>query len=201
MASVGILGGTFNPPHRAHVALAAHALEVLRLDRVELMPARVAPHKAVDDPGVEHRYEMTRLAVANLQRVSVSRLELDREGMSYTVDTLRSLHACRPADQLTLLVGADMARSLGSWREPEALLELARVAVAPRGADERDAVTRELRGLGGAERMRFLSIAPMDISSSLVRERIAAGESVREMVPAEVAAYIAAHGLYAADPA
>jgi nicotinate-nucleotide adenylyltransferase len=197
MAALGILGGTFNPPHRAHLACARRALEVLGLDRVELMPARLAPHKeAGEDPGAEHRLAMCRLAVRDCERVGASGLELDREGPSYTVDTLRALHESAPEDQLTFIVGGDMARSLPAWREPEAILELATLAVAERGPEDREAVMAALGDLPGAARTRFLDMAPIDVSSSLVRERAAAGEPIDELVPAAVGAYITEHGLY-----
>jgi nicotinate-nucleotide adenylyltransferase len=193
MANVGILGGTFNPPHRAHVACALRALDVLAL---------VAPHKAAgEDPGAAHRLAMCELAVGDCEGVEVSRLELEREGPSYTVDTLRQLHATEPEDQLTFIVGGDMARSLPAWREPEAILELATLAVAERGRADREAITAALRELRGSEHTRFLDMAPMDVSSSLVRRRVAAGEPIDDLVPAAVGAYIAQHGLYVGVPA
>jgi nicotinate-nucleotide adenylyltransferase len=202
MPAIGILGGTFNPPHRAHLVCARRALEVLGLDRVELMPALLPPHKAPgEDPGAEHRLAMCRLAVAGCEGVGVSRLELEREGPSYTVDTLRALHAAEPEDQLTFIVGGDMARSLPTWREPETILELARLAVAERGPADREAIIAALRDLPGAERTRFLDMAPMDVSSSLVRERAAAGEPIDALVEPAVGAYIAEHGLYVGVPA
>jgi nicotinate-nucleotide adenylyltransferase len=202
MASLGILGGTFNPPHRAHLACARRALEVLGLDRVELMPVRLAPHKAPgEDPGAEHRLAMCRLSVRDCEGVVVSRLELDREGPSYTVDTLRALHAAEPEDQLTFIVGGDMARSLPTWREPETIIELATLAVVERGPADREAIIAALHDLPGSERTRFLDMPPMDVSSSLVRERAAAGEPIDGLVPPAVGAYIAEHGLYVGVPA
>ena len=202
MAALGILGGTFNPPHRAHLVCACRALEVLGLDRVELMPARLPPHKAAgEDPGAEHRLAMCSLAVRDCEGVGVSRLELDREGPSYTVDTLRALHAAEPGDQLTFIVGGDMARSLPTWREPETILELATLAVAERGPADREAITAALGNLSGSERTRFLDVPPMDVSSSLVRERAAAGQPIDALVPPAVHAYIAEHGLYVGVPA
>src|SRR5258708_3119974 len=174
MACIGILGGTFNPPHRAHLVCAQRALEGLGLDRVELMPARIAPHKAAgeaagEDPGAEHRHEMCRLAVVGCEGIGVSRRELDRGGPSYTVDTLRALHESTPEDQLTFIVGGDMARSLPAWREPEAILELATLAVAERGPADRTAVMSALEGLPVAGRIHFFDMPAMDLSSSDVR--------------------------------
>ena len=196
-ARVGILGGTFNPPHDGHLALARAALDGLGLDRVLLMPVATAPHKRVpDDPGAEIRAELCRLAVGGDGRLGLSTVELDRGGTSYTVDTLRSLCAERPEDELTLIVGADMAASLPRWREPEAVLALARVAVAERAGTGRAEVLASLAGLAGGEAVVFFELPPVDVSSSAVRARVAAGESVLGLVPDAVAARIAELGLY-----
>src|SRR4051812_41521095 len=102
------------------------------------MPVGVAPHKeAADDPGAEHRYEMCRLATVKDERLAVSRLELEREGRSYTVDTLRAIHESAPGDDLIFIVGGDMAHSLPTWRDPEAVLGLATLAGAPRAGGPR----------------------------------------------------------------
>jgi nicotinate-nucleotide adenylyltransferase len=198
---LGILGGTFNPPHVGHLVCAQEAYEQLGLDRVVLMPAGVPPHKDVSPgPGAEARHELCRLAIDGDERLAVSRLELDRPGRSYTVDTLRTLHDESPQDDLTFIVGGDMARSLPSWREPEAVLELAMLAVAERAGAEREEIRGELRVLGGrdriTERVRFFEMPRIDVSSSLVRERVATGRPIRYLVPDAVAAAIAQHGWY-----
>jgi len=198
---LGILGGTFNPPHIAHLVCAQEALDQLELDRVVLMPTNEPPHKQVAaDPGAEARYELCRLAVAGEERFAVSRLELDRAGRSYTVDTLRALHDEHPQDDLTFIVGGDMARSLPTWREPEAVLELATLAVAERAGSEREQIRGELRALRGAsaERVRFFEMPRIDVSSSLVRERVATGRPIRYLVPDAVADAIAQNGWYRA---
>ena len=197
---LGILGGTFNPPHVGHLVCAQEAHAQLDLDRVVLMPAGVPPHKEVaDDPGPEARLELCERAIAGDERFAVSRLELDRPGRSYTVDTLKALHESSPQDDLTFIVGGDMARSLPSWREPEAVLELATVAVAERAGAEREDIRGELRGLAGAaERVRFFDMPRVDVSSSLVRERVATARPIRYLVPDAVAEAIAEHGWYRA---
>jgi nicotinate-nucleotide adenylyltransferase len=198
---LGILGGTFNPPHLGHLVCAQEAYDQLGLDRVVLMPAGTPPHKAVAaDPGAEARWELCRLAVGGDERLDVSRLELDRPGRSWTVDTLRALHDESPQDDLTFIVGGDMARSLPTWREPEAVLELATLAVAERAGAEREAIRGELHALRGAsdERVRFFQMPRIDVSSSLVRERVAAGRPVRYLVPDAVADAIAEHAWYVA---
>src|SRR5262245_15719874 len=139
MPYVGILGGTFNPPHLGHLVMAQEALDQLDLDRVWLMPVAEPPHKeAEEDPGARARLELCRLAVAGDDRLEACSLEVDRGGASFTIDTLRALHDSDPEQELTFIVGGDMAHSLPSWREPEAILSLARLAVA-----EREGVRRE----------------------------------------------------------
>jgi nicotinate-nucleotide adenylyltransferase len=198
---LGILGGTFNPPHIGHLVCAQEAHALLGLDRVVLMPAGVPPHKeVVADPGAEARHELCRLAVAGDERFEVSRSELDRAGRSYTVDTLRALHDLSPQDDLTFIVGGDMARSLPTWREPEAVLELATLAVAERAGAEREQIRGALSALRGAtpERVRFFDMPRVDVSSSLVRERVATRRPIRYLVPDAVAEAIEQNGWYAA---
>ena len=196
---LGILGGTFNPPHIGHLVCAQEAFDQLGLDRVVLMPAGVPPHKQVaSDPGGEARYELCRRAVQGDDRFDVSRLELDRPGRSFTVDTLRALHDHNPQDDITFIAGGDMARSLPSWHEPEALLALATLAVAERAGDQRDAIAAAIEPLNGSERVRFFDMPRVDVSSSLVRERVAAGRPIRYLVPDAVADAIAQNDWYSA---
>jgi nicotinate-nucleotide adenylyltransferase len=196
---LGILGGTFNPPHLGHLVCAQEAHAQLGLDRVVLMPAHLPPHKQIapGSPDAELRFALCELAIGDDDRFAVSRLELDREGRSYTVDTLRALRAQHPSDELTFIVGGDMARSLPMWREPEAVLALATLAVAERAGAAREDVLGELRPLAGAERVAFFDMPRIDVSSSLVRERVATGRPIRYLVPDAVAARIASERLYA----
>ncbi len=195
---VGILGGTFNPPHLAHLACAQEAHAQLALDRVLLMPAGEPPHKTVapGDPSPLQRFELCRLAVAGDERFEVSAVELERAGRSYTADTLRLLHERAPEDELTFIVGGDMAASFPSWHEPETVLSLATLAVAERRGSKRDAIERALAPLAGAERVRYFDMPRIDISSSELRERVAQGRPIRYLVPDAVADAIAAEGLY-----
>ena len=177
---LGLLGGTFNPPHIGHLVCAQEAWAQLGLDRVLLVPVHAPPHKEADgDPGVEHRVALCEAAVGGDERLEVSRVDADVPGRSYTVDTLKRLHEARPEDELTFIVGGDMAAAArdGVGREP--LLER---------------LDRELPG--AAERIRFFDMPRIDISSTLVRRRIAAGEPVRYLVPDAVAAYVEREGLY-----
>jgi nicotinate-nucleotide adenylyltransferase len=202
---VGILGGTFNPPHLGHLVCAQEAHWQLGLDVVLLVPVNAPPHKAVeDDPGPEERVEMCRLAAGDDARLGVSRVEVDRPGPSFTVDTLTRLHESAPEDELIFIVGGDMARSLPRWREPERILELATLAAAARGEAGREEIGAELAGLAGAERVRFFEMPRLDISSSQVRARVARGRPIRYLVPDAVARHIEERGLYrtrAAAPA
>jgi nicotinate-nucleotide adenylyltransferase len=196
---LGILGGTFNPPHIGHLICAQEAHTQLELDRIVLMPAGVPPHKQVEaDPGVEARYSLCRAAVEGDERFVVSRQELDRPGRSFTVDTLRALHDHSPQDDITFIAGGDMARSLPSWREPEAVLSLATLAVAERAAAKRDAIVAAIAPLAGSERVRFFDMPRVDVSSSLVRERVKAGRPIRYFVPDAVADAIAQNDWYSA---
>jgi len=202
LAHIGILGGTFNPPHVGHLICAQEALVQLDLDRVVLMPVGVPPHKeAPHDPGAEHRLEMCRLAVAKDERFAVSRLELDREGRSYTADTLRAIHEMAPGDDLTFIVGGDMAHSLPAWREPEAVLSLATLAVAERAGARREEIEERLTEVPGGEGVRFFDMPRVDVSSSTIRARVRDGLPIRYLVPDDVVRYIGARALYAGAPA
>jgi nicotinate-nucleotide adenylyltransferase len=196
---LGLLGGTFNPPHIGHLVCAQEAFSQLELDRVVLVPVHSPPHKEIEfDPGVAHRVELCRRAVVGDERLEVSTIESDVPGRSYTVDTLRRLNERRPEDELTFILGGDQACELLAWREPEALLGLAELGVAQREAVRRADVCERLAGLLGVpERLRFFDMPRLDISSSLIRRRVAAGLPVRYLVPDAVADYIATAGLYA----
>jgi len=201
VARIGLLGGTFNPPHIGHMLCAQAALEGLALERVLLLPVHTPPHKALEaEPGVQHRLALCRLAVAGADGIEVSSLEADRPGRSFTIDTLRALHErADPEDELTFVVGADQASGLPEWREPTAILELAELGVADReGVHEADVVERLSALPGAAGRVRFFPMPRIDVSSSLVRRRAGEGRSLRWLVPEAVAAYIAEHGLYGA---
>ena len=197
MGHIGILGGTFNPPHMGHLVMAQEALDQLGLDRVVFMPVATPPHKeAREDPGAEARVELCRLAVADDERFAVSELEIRRGGASYTVDTLRELHELQPEHDLTFIVGGDMAQSLPAWREPEAILALARLAVAEREGVRREDIARRLAPLHGGDRVTFFDMPRIDVSSSAIRRRVAEGRPIRYLVPDAVADAIARHSLY-----
>ncbi len=194
---IGVLGSAFNPPHLGHLALAQEALWQLGLREVVLVPTGLAPHKRiVDDPGRELRMTMTRLAAADDSRFSVSSLEVDREGPSYTYETLEMLAEEKGDTELVFVMGADAAVGLESWRNPERVVELARIAVARRaGVSEAD-VGAALRSLGAEERATILEMPQFGVSSSAVRDRAAAGRPLRYLVPEPVARFIEEKGIY-----
>jgi nicotinate-nucleotide adenylyltransferase len=198
VARLGLLGGTFNPPHLAHLVCAQEALHQLELERVLWIPVFEPPHKEVEaDPGVEHRIALCQAAVGDDPRFEVSRIEADVPGRSYTVDTLRRLHESSPEDDLTFIVGGDMAHALPTWHEPEAVLALATLGVAEREGVRRNDIAERLSGLAGADRIRFFDMPRLDISSSMIRRRVATGRPIRYLVPDAVASYVASQGLYA----
>ena len=199
---LGILGGTFNPPHLGHLVCAQEAYLRLRLERVVLIPARIPPHKPVtDEPGVEHRVEMCRLAVAGDEaRFAVSGLEAERDGPSYTVDTLEVLHDREPESELFLIVGADVAIGFPTWRQPERVLSLATLAVAERPGTSRSDVERALAQVPGGDQAGFFDMPEIEISSTMLRDRVRDSEPTRYLVPDAVRAYIDEHGLYRGRP-
>lgn len=199
---VGILGGAFNPPHIGHLVCAQEALVQLELDRVVFVPVGEAPHRELeDDPGAEARLEMVELAIDGDERFSTSRIEIEREGPSYTVDTLEQLRAEAPGDELFLILGGDQAAALAAWHEPEQVLERATVAVLERLSWGRNAIGIKIGRLRGAEAVRYLDMPLMQVSSSMVRRRVRKGLPIRYLVPDGVASYIEANDLYGAGSA
>ena len=194
---IGVLGSAFNPPHLGHLALAQEALWQLGLSEVILVPTGEAPHKRIlDDPGRELRLAMTRLAAADDSRFSVSTVEVDREGPSYTYETLELLARERPGTDLVFVMGADAAVGLESWRKPERVVELARLAVARRAGVSDTEVSAVVRSLGAEGRSTMLEMPQFGVSSSAVRERAAAGRPLRYLVPEPVARFIEEKGVY-----
>ena len=189
---VGLFGGSFNPPHLGHLALAETVRDVCRFDRVLWIPARRPPHKPAEAlAAVQHRLHMTRLAVADNPGFDVSEIELERAGPSYTVDTLALLQDRRPDWALHLIIGADSLAGLHTWRRPDEILERARLVVFPR-ADAAPAAVDPVV----LERVRFVEAPLLTVSSTDIRARCRAGRSIRYLVPEAVRTYIAEHGLY-----
>lgn len=194
---IGVLGGTFNPPHLAHLVLAECARDALALDRVLLVLAARPPHKVVDgDPGPDERLRLCELAIAGEPALAVSDVELHRDGPSYTADTLGWLREQEPDAQLVLLLGGDAAAGLRSWHRPEDVLRYASIGVAERGDDGHERARATLGALGAADRFEPFAMPPLGISSTLVRARVRAGRTIHHLVPGAVEQRITARGLY-----
>lgn len=193
MERLGLFGGTFDPPHLGHLALAEWAREELRLDRVVFIPAGRPPHKRGRISSAAARLTMTRLATRGHPAFRVSTVELGAHGASFTVDTLRRVAARYPRARLFLLIGADSLDEFRSWRSPQAILEHATLAVAARPGSGRPATREWAR----RHAVVWLGNPGLEVSSSLVRERARAGRSLKYLVTDSVARYITRHRLYA----
>jgi nicotinate-nucleotide adenylyltransferase len=190
MERIGLFGGSFNPVTSGHLLVAQAAFEELALERLFFIPAAQSPFK----PGAELapaplRLRLLRLALAGQSQWEIDDSELRRGGVSYTVDTLREYRRRHPGAQLFYLIGADHARTLPQWREPEALVELAEFAVCLRPGEADPKLPAPFRG-------RVLRGVPMAVSASLVRSRAAAGLAITGLVPAAVAEAINNTKLY-----
>lgn len=198
---LGLLGGSFDPVHYGHLLLAEYCREACRLDAVWFVPAAVPPHKQTRalTPAAQ-RIEMLELAIGGHEAFTASTLEIDRGGVSYTVDTLAALHEQRPDDALFFLMGADSLADLPLWREPARICVLATPIVVRRGeAPEPD--FNSLRDLVTAERLDEIrrcavQMPRIDLSSSEIRRRVARGQSIRYQTPRAVEKYIETAGLY-----
>ena len=198
---IGILGGTFNPPHIGHLVCAQEALAQLGLDKVVFVPVGRAPHREIeDDPGADVRLELVDLAIGDDDRFESSRIEIDRDGPSYTSDTLRQMRSAAPEDEHFLILGGDQAAGLPTWHEPEAVLSLATIAVVERVSWTRNAIGIKIARLKGSEHVRYLDMPLIQVSSSAVRRRVALGRPIRYLVPDAVASSIRENELYGARP-
>ena len=199
MPEIGLMGGSFNPIHCGHVALARAALESGRVERVLFLPTGNPPHKKEGLADKFDRLRMVELAVEHEAGMAVCREEIDRDGVIYTVDTLAALKRKMPDCTLTYLLGADTLRALGTWRRVETVIERCKFLVMMREGETREEVIR-LAGLWtqrGAQ-IDFLDARKMDISSTQIREQIQKGLPFERLVPQAVADYIHEHGLYGA---
>jgi nicotinate-nucleotide adenylyltransferase len=199
MARIGIYGGTYNPPHAGHIQAARSALELLKLDRLLLVPGFVAPHKMLpeDSPMPSQRLDMLKLASEGLQDIEVSDLELRREGVSYTYQTVEQLREENPDAELFLIMGADLFLSFDQWRCTEKILPEVTLAVLHRGEKgEKAAVAAKKAALESAgARVVLLENPVLDISSTQLR-RMLVFECADPFLPAGVGEYIRQNGLY-----
>ncbi len=195
----GLFGGTFDPPHVGHLMMAALAIECLGLDVVEFIPASLPPHKV--DGAVspaEQRVRMTECAVAPFGQLIVSRREIERPGISYTIDTLRAYKTEFPTDQLFWLLGADMLQDFPNWRQAVDVANLVTLAVAPRPRiDLAEVAVQVTRSIKGA-RIIEIDMPALDISSTWLRARLEQGLLAAPLLPAGVFELIAREGLYRA---
>ena len=192
---IGLLGGTFDPPHLGHLVLGECARVQLGLDRVYFMPAGDPWRKA--GRGVSsatHRLAMTHLAIADNADFHLDEREVERIGPTYTVDTLREMHV-QGLDEVVLILGSDALADMPAWREPDVITALARLAVAPKGADESEQAWLAAQA-GLREAPIPIDMPPLPVSSTLVRDRVRLGVPIRYLVPEAVEAYIDLHGLY-----
>lgn len=202
---IGIFGGSFDPVHQGHLVVAECCREQARLDRVIFVPTAIQPFKQSRQPVAgQHRAEMLALAVGGNPAFEVSTVELDRGGVSYTVDTLAALRATHGTDELFLMLGPDALASLPDWREPARILDLAGVIAVERdGLDDISSAVQESRlaTLLGRERAQQLTanrvrVPALAIRSSDLRALVKAGRSIRYRTPRAVERFIATHGLY-----
>lgn len=186
---IGVLGGSYNPPHIGHLLIASDAFEALSLDRLLIVPAHLNPLKGFDSsaPSASQRLEMVQRAFGNDPRFEVTSMEIDRGGLSYTVDTLETLSAKSPGAELILLLGMDSFQSFGQWKHPERIRELAKLAVITRGDSS----------VSMPEGVTPVTTRRIDVSSSEIRARLAAGRSIKGFVAESVESFIAAAKLYA----
>ncbi len=200
---IGIFGGSFDPVHQGHLLIAEQFAEDMKLDLVKFIPAKVSPFKLGYTPTSDkHRLEMLRLAVGSNPRFEVDALELDRGGVSYTIDTVNALRGVEPDAEYYMLIGADSLKDFKKWKSPEELLVSVSLVVARRGG-EAPPQWSELSGLASREvlegiQKRALDLPAMELSSTDIRRRVAQRRSIRYLVPSSVEVYIHSHGLYGA---
>lgn len=196
---IGLLGGTFDPVHNGHILIARYALQRLGLDKVIFMPARLTPMKYRPDISpVEHRVEMLRLALKGENMMELSTLEVERPGTSYTVDTLTALRgSLAERDEIYFLIGWDALNEFPQWKEPRKIISLCKLAVFPRPQvpiPDIEKLEKEVPGI--KDSVIMLDFTPVDISSTMVRERVAQGLPIVKIVPQSVAEYIEKNKLY-----
>jgi len=209
MPRIGLVGGTFDPVHLAHLRTAEEVREALALDRVEFVLAATPPHKPADSQApVEHRRRMLELAVADHPPFAVNLCELEREGPSYSIDTIRAQQAARPDASFTFILGADAFAEVAAWKDYRDLFALCDFCVIsrPGNAGEKLPIAVENAFCYEPDRgvyvhrsgftLRFLPVTALMISASDIRHRCSTGRSIRYLVPTAVADYVAAHGLY-----
>lgn len=195
--ALGILGGTFDPPHMGHLILAQSALDILNLSHVLFVPAADPPHKHhLPITPVMHRVSMLELAIEDNPRFMISRVDMDRPGPHYTVDTLDILCKKFPGIDLYFLMGGDSLHDFASWRDPEGIIERATLAVMRRPGSVIDISDLEAKLPGIQNRIAFVDAPIIGISATLIRDRLRVGHSIRYQVPDKIERYILTNRLY-----
>jgi len=199
---LGIFGGSFDPVHNAHLAIARACQQQAKLDEVWFTPTAIQPLKQYGPRATNaNRLEMLRLAIQDEPTWRVCTIEIDRGGLSYTVDTLRQIHEELPDVDLFFLIGADALQDVAKWREPREIFRMATPLVVYRAAQPAPDF-EQLKLLCTADTPpQLVEMPATDASSSEIRRRVAAGESIGSLVPRAVAEFIAQHGLYRQPPA
>lgn len=194
---IGMMGGTFDPIHVGHLAIADDVRDALELEKILFVPAGAPPHKPADEvTAVHHRVAMVQAAIAGNSAFELSRIEVDRPGPSYTVDTVEQLAA---SFAVTVILSVETFHELPTWHEPDRLFAAARVAVVPReGYAAPDPAWLARTFPGREDRVTYVEAPHLGVSSTGIRARVAAGRTIRYLVPAAVASYIDAHALYRA---
>ncbi len=194
---LAIMGGSFNPIHIGHLVCAEEAVSQYSLDKVLFMPTGTAPHKEIDTgAGPEARYRMVEIAIAGNSRFEVSRYELDKKQICYTVDTLRHFREEMPEAELFFITGADAVIEILEWKDPGEILHLATLIAATRPGYVVEKMPVKTREFLKQNRVRVMEIPCIGVSSSLIRERIAQGRSIRYLVPDGVERFIEKERLY-----
>jgi nicotinate-nucleotide adenylyltransferase len=190
MSRIGIFGGTFDPPHKGHIAIAEAAMKQLSLDTIFFMPAYLPPHKLQHySMTAKHRLTMVKLAVARNKDFKFTTIELQRRGISYTVDTLKDFRGRFPNAALILIIGADNLEQFQSWRSPKTILQIASLAVYKR------------RGFNQSMKNHNIAFQPikgqlLQVSSTEIRKRLMKGLTVSKLIPRSIEGYIKRHSLY-----
>lgn len=196
---IGIFGGTFDPPHLGHKKYAEEAMDKLSLDRLIVIPTFIPPHKSFDGASGEDRIEMTKMLFDGAQKITVSALELDRKGKSYTCETVRLLREKFPEDDLIFLVGSDMLLSFHTWREPETILDCVKIcAVSRSAAVDEEKMQSYVDAYFSERKNRFIicSFEPIELSSTQVRNSVKSGEPIEKMTGERIEKYIKEKELY-----
>ena len=200
MKKIGIMGGTFNPIHLGHLAIAQTAMEEMKLDRVLFIPNASPPHKEIskDEMSGEHRINMVKLAVEDNSNFKICTIESFGGKREYTVNTLRNLRALFPSDEFYFIAGSDALVGMSNWKSPGEIFAQCRVVVTHRAGESKSEFNRAAENLRNAYNAEIfvINMPPLDISSTQIRKKIAAGESVKHLVPDRVGKYISDEKLY-----